>query len=219
MISGKYSALLFDLDGTLINSVDLIIACFKKSLHHAAGLHLSDADIRAHIGLPLKKQFEAHLAHKLGADYDYTDLMKYHMDYQISIWKDMLHLYAGVTEMLEELVNKKYALAIVTSRRRETAHLYTEGLGIQKYFSVIITPEDTLKHKPDAEPVLLGMTKLSALPARSLYIGDSIFDIQAGTAAGIDTCFTEWGALESLPADMGASYQIKHPSELLKIVS
>ena len=187
----KYDSFLFDLDGTLIDTKDLILNCFKHSLS-TVGVVKSDSDITDNIGLPLREQFELYLEDK---SVDVENLMAIHMNYQLGVWQQYLKLLPNVKVILNSLVNKK--CAIVTSRKIKTAKLYTEYLGIADYFEVFITPESTLRHKPHPEPVLKAMEQISAIPKKTLFVGDSVFDILAGQSANIDTYLVKWNSVES----------------------
>ena len=182
----KYDYFLFDLDGTLIDTTDLILACFRHSLS-TVDIVKPDNEITNTIGLPLREQFELYVEDK---SVNIENLMKLHMDHQLTIWKQYVKLLPNVKKILYELRDKK--CAIVTSRRVRTASLYTEYLGIDSEFEVFITPESTTKHKPNPEPVLKAIEEIKAIPERTLFVGDSIFDILAGKSANVDTYLVEW---------------------------
>ena len=215
MMKNKYDAYLFDLDGTLINTIDLIVHGVGHILPEFTELAPTPDEIRKNVGVPIKKQFEIYLGNKTGIDLD--AVVKKYMEYQLSIWKDYVTLYDGIEELLEELHNRGKKMAIVTSRTLYSADLYMQELGIRKYFIAMVTPELTAKHKPDAGPALKAAELLGSTPDRSVMIGDSIFDIQCGRNAGMTTIFTDWGSFSGSPDDVNATFVVHHPREILEI--
>jgi len=211
----QYATYLFDLDGTLIDTFDLIIQCFKYSLKYAADLTISDDELKSHIGLPLRAQFEKYfIPRNITADYE--DIMKKHMEYQLTIWKDYLRLFDGAAEALEGLKNRGARLAVVTSRRSETCLLYMKHFDILKFFEVVCTPESTQLHKPNAEPALWALTQLEMPPSSALFVGDSPMDMQCGESAGCDTCYTVWGHTPPGSVKPLPDYQINSLLDLLE---
>ncbi|OHD66770.1 MAG: hypothetical protein A2096_17185 [Spirochaetes bacterium GWF1_41_5] len=187
---GNYESYLFDLDGTLLHSIDLIIKCFEYSLSYAAGISLPEQMIRRYIGLPLKKQFEIYLGHNKGLDYD--DIMQKHMDFQLAHWKNYLYLYDGVIETLSALKNNNKKLALVTSRRENTVKIYTGHFQIDRFFEIIITPDNCSLHKPDPGPALAALHFLGTSAKHALFVGDAEFDILCGRSAGMKTCLVKY---------------------------
>lgn len=209
----RYNHYLFDLDGTLINTIDLIVECFHHSLDYIAQLKLPEEQIRSHVGLPLLEQFKVYLGHL--PNIDYQDVMREHLDYQLKHWNEKIFVYEGITKLLATLKKDGAKLAIVTSRRMQTAELYTKELGLYDYFEFLATPECTQDHKPSPEPALYTLKRLNANPVNSLFIGDSIFDIECGHHAGIDTAFAHWGAFKPIDFKHKPTYVLQSPLELL----
>jgi pyrophosphatase PpaX len=210
-----FDGYLFDLDGTLINTIDLIVDCFKHILKDQP-IQLPPEDvIRSNVGTPLYKQYQKYLGHL--HDIDYDKIVDQHITYQMTIWKEYVHLYDGIAEMLSVLDSRGKKMAVVTSRRLDSAELYLRELGIIKYFPVIITPIATIKHKPDAEPALKAAELVGLTPEQCIMIGDSVFDIQCGTSAGMKTVFTDWGAFAGTPDEVHPTYIVKHPREITAI--
>ncbi|HMB01688.1 MAG TPA: HAD hydrolase-like protein, partial [Spirochaetota bacterium] len=161
----EYNYYLFDLDGTLISTIDMILECFRHSLQYAGNIKIDPEEIKSHVGLPLQKQFEIYLKDKPGIDYQ--KLKEYHMNYQLKIWQDHVYLYPGIRQTLEKLQQLNKTMAVVTSRKIKTTTIYTEKLGIRSFFKLLVTPENTEKHKPNPEPVLYTLSRLKADPGQS----------------------------------------------------
>ncbi len=187
-----YHNYFFDLDGTLVDTIDLVVKCFEKSLGENFQINKSREELLQYVGLPLKNQFEFFLKDIL-VPIDYEALCRFHMDYQLQIWKQFIRLYPGVLEALDFLKQHNKKLAIVTSRRLKTTTLYLKELGLFDFFDVIITPEDTKQHKPHPEPLFKALSALKAKANDSLFIGDSNFDMLCAKQAGVDQYFVLWG--------------------------
>ncbi|HYM64001.1 MAG TPA: HAD-IA family hydrolase, partial [Gaiellaceae bacterium] len=133
---------------------------------------------------------------------------------------DELEAFEGVQEVLEHLHAEGRKLGIVTAKRRQTVDLAFEQLGIECYFDVVVTTDDTELHKPHPEPVLRALELVDATPAEAAFVGDSPFDIQAGKAAGVFTIGVSWGKIH--PAERlleyGADLIVHSPRELLDAV-
>jgi pyrophosphatase PpaX len=149
------------------------------------------------IGLPLKSQLITHL----GAELDHDRILDDYLQYQLSIMADSIHPFPHVIETLEILKSAGKKLAVVTSRRRFSMEKILQSTDTAKYFDVLVTPEDTTRHKPDAEPALKAMSLLGADKTSTVFTGDALYDICSGASAGIDTVFVNWShaELSSLP--------------------
>jgi pyrophosphatase PpaX len=196
----EYDCYLFDADGTLIDTTELIHHCFRYTLGKQGVDSISREEIVGHIGLPLRAQMEVYLGTL--SDSDYERIRKMHMEYQVKIYPEYLTRFPGVAECLDSLQKRGKSMAVVTSRLKDTLELYLRQCALDSYFPVCITPEDTQKHKPDPEPVRLALQRLEADPGSTLFVGDSNFDIACGNAAGVDTCFVTWShnRIDSLTA-------------------
>jgi pyrophosphatase PpaX len=192
-----YDSYLFDADGTLFDTVDLICTCFDYVTEKYAGLTVDRETIVAGIGSPLKSQLVAHL----GTDLDLDEILADYLRFQLSIMDDKITPFPHVTETLDRLKTAGKKLAVVTSRRRYSLERILKSTGTAAFFDVLVTPEDTLKHKPDAEPALRAMALLGADPITTVFTGDAHYDICSGASAGTDTIFVNWSHVNrsSLP--------------------
>lgn len=188
-----YETYLFDADGTLFDTADLICDCFG----HVAAIHsdttLTRQEILSGYGLPLKGQ----LIKLLGAHINVDQVLDDYMDYQLEVMDSRIVPFPGVKETLEKLHNSGKKLGIVTSRRRYSMDKILDFTDTARYFSAVVTPEDTTRHKPDAEPTLLALERLGAQKDHTVFTGDAEFDIMSGTSAGVDTAFVGWSHLDA----------------------
>ena len=130
----SYSAYLFDCDGTLIDTTELIYQCFLYSCKKYGDLEVTRDEVFANIGIPMRNQ----LVHFLGpvSEEKLSEITKAHMDYQLKIYKDYLDLFPGVAETLSQLKNKGKKLGVVTSRKTFTLNLYFKHTGILQFFDI-----------------------------------------------------------------------------------
>lgn len=186
-----YKTYLFDADGTLLDTTELIYQSFLNTFRIYGGFDVSREAIYSDIGIPLLPQMKKHLGERSPEEYD--EILEVHRDYQKSIYHETLRLYDGVKEGLEELKRRKVSMGIVTSRNRDSLDRYLKHTDIYRYFEVIATPENTENHKPHPEPVLWAMKELAARREETLFTGDAVFDIISGRDAGVDTALVTWG--------------------------
>ncbi|MBM4309378.1 MAG: HAD-IA family hydrolase [Deltaproteobacteria bacterium] len=186
----SYDYYLFDADGTLFETTELIYRCFVYSLRKHANREIPREEIIASIGLTLRKQFEHHIGPLSDAQFD--RIQADHMNYQMSIYRDYLAPCPGVPEAIEKLRAAGKTLAIVTSRKIASLSCFLRETGIYDCFSVMVTPDETEHHKPHPEPALKALELLNAAPEAALFVGDAPFDIECGQRAHTDTAFVAW---------------------------
>jgi pyrophosphatase PpaX len=187
----SYSYYLFDADGTLIDTAEMIFQCFLKTCRTFGNFEVAREEVISHIGLTLRSQLE----HYLGAldEKRFNEIAGAHMEYQLSIYPRYLRLFPGVKEALALLTGQGKRCAVVTSRRINTLGLFLKETGIYDFFKVFVTPENTKRHKPEPEPVLEALSLLGVRDKRdAIMVGDSSFDIECGSRAGVDTAFVKF---------------------------
>jgi pyrophosphatase PpaX len=182
----RFSAVLFDLDGTLVDTVSLILESFRYSLGKL-GLEAEDQEILNTIGLPLIDVCFG-FAGERG-----EELFKCYVDYQETIHDRYVKEYAGTTDLFEYLKEKGCHIGIVTSKRKVLAHRGLAVAGLDKFVEAVVALEDTEAHKPEPEPVLKALDILGVPAEKALYVGDSPYDIRCGKNAGAATAGVTWG--------------------------
>ncbi len=209
----EYRAYLFDADGTLIDTADMIYECFLHTCAEFGRTELSREEIMRGVGIPLRPQMECLLGPL--DEREYNRAQEIHMDYQNEIYVNWLKGFEGTAEILEELKSRRKALAVVTSRRLPSLTVYLKHVGIFDYFDLLVTPHETAKHKPDPEPALFASAGLNIAPEKCLFIGDAIFDIKCGSSAGMDTAFVEWSTNHHSDMQPEPTWHLKSWSDLL----
>jgi len=213
--TASWHAVLFDLDGTLADSVGLILLCFRHTLRTHLALDPDDALWLQGLGQPLRVQF----ARFARSEAEVDAMIETYVCHQRGIHDDHVRPFPGVDAVLDRLGATGARLGIVTSKHREMALRTLRICGIESRFHTLITPEDVLRPKPDAEPVLAAMRALGdPAPDRVLMVGDAPVDILAGRGAGVRTAAALWGpfsraALEPTRPD----FWCENPEQLLEL--
>lgn len=208
-----YSYYLFDADGTLLDTTELIFQCFVFTCRKYGDKEISRELVVNNIGLTLRRQTELYLG--LLSDERYAIISGDHMRYQLSIYPKYLRLFPDVLDTLNVLRGREKRCAVVTSRRKATLELYLKETGVCNCFETCITPETTSKHKPDPEPALAALS-FFGVPNRAdaLMVGDSEFDIECGARAGIDTALVRRSHNQHLIDATKATYVLDDLKEL-----
>ncbi|MCS7208777.1 MAG: HAD family hydrolase, partial [Fimbriimonadales bacterium] len=168
-------ALLFDVDGTLIDTVDLIVKALDYTYRKHLGIALPREEIRRLIGLPLSVQMR-YLDDRVVGDVPHEQM---EAD-EIAYYKAHRHQERVVAEAVQAVrtaYRKGYAVALVTSKNREELRLSWEKLGLEHFVDAVVTSDDTERHKPAPDPVLRALERLQVAPEHAMYIGDTVFDI------------------------------------------
>ncbi|GKG89478.1 HAD family hydrolase [Gordonibacter urolithinfaciens] len=180
---------LFDLDGTLLDTQRLILVSFRHAVQTVLGKDIPDELLMAKVGQPLTVQM-----------WDFTDdqevhdeLLAVYRDYNARVHDDLIRIFPGVPELIADLRGRGLLLGVVTSKRHEAALRGLATFGLDGAFDLLIGSDDCATHKPDPGPVLQGCGLLGLRPEECLYVGDSPFDLQAGHGAGCPTAAALWG--------------------------
>ncbi|MEI7761139.1 MAG: HAD-IA family hydrolase [Thermoleophilia bacterium] len=208
----KARVILFDLDGTLIDSGPIIIASMRHASITVLGREPDEEAVRAVIGGPgLSEQMRA-------LDPDRVDeLVEVYRAHNEPLHAT-LEMFDGIAELLPELRRRGHQLGIVTAKRCATVQLAFDRFPIlAELTDVLVGAEDTERHKPDPDPVLEALRRLGATPEEAVYVGDSPFDIRAGKAAGTRAIAVAWGGIhpdERLLAEEPDAL-VRRPEEIL----
>jgi pyrophosphatase PpaX len=182
-----FDPILFDLDGTLIDTVNLIRESHRHAVRTVLGREFSDERLVANVGRPLLEQMEAFSPPHA------EELYRVYREWNHAHTAELIAPYEGITPLLEQLTAAGRTLGLVTSKTRDAVDLAFASLPIGRYFGVVISAEDSTRHKPDPEPVRAALAGLGRTAEGGCYVGDSPFDIQAGQGAGVVTIAVTWG--------------------------
>ena len=203
---------IFDLDGTLVDTVELIVESFRHATRTVLGRELPDEHILAGVGRPLRVQME-----RLSREHA-DELYDVYREYNHRRHDELVRGYEGIDDVLEALHSAGRRLGIVTSKSHDTTQMAFRAVGLAGHFDAVVTAGDTEAHKPDPEPLLLCLEMLGRSSDRAIYVGDSPYDIQAGAAAGMTTAAVAWGVFgrETLLAS-GPDFWLERPGELVAL--
>lgn len=212
-MNNEITTLLFDLDGTLVNTNELIIASFTDTLNHYYPGKYTREDILPFMGPRLDETFGA-------INLELMDEMIAHYRKHNKENHDLLVTqFDGVYETIQSLHQNNYQMAIVTTKRRDMAERGLKICHLDSFFDVVITLEDAETTKPDPEPLYKALSFFNADPEEAIMIGDNHHDILGGKNAGTLTAGVAWSLkgrkyLESYKPD----YMLDHMSDLLDIL-
>ena len=178
-------AILFDFDGTLINTNDLIFESYRVAFKEVLNRNIQMDEILKLYGRPLYPSL-------IEYGEEGERLYKIYREFNEKNHDILAKPFDKVSEGLLKLKNKGYRMGIVTSKR---IHLVNRGIklmGFDGLFETIVTPDETEKTKPDPEPVICGCERLRVKPSEVIYVGDSLFDMEAGKAAGTKLCAVKY---------------------------
>lgn len=199
MSSTRPLAVLFDLDGTLIDSIELILNSAEYAFRDRPGHVPSSAEWLTGVGIPLATMFRRYARD----DAEVDALIGKYREYQLANHDRLVRCYENIVDVVDGLRSAGHPLGIVTSKTGWLAQRGIDNVGLGSHFDVIIGCDMCNRHKPDPEPVHLALERLGYTPTDAVFIGDSIYDMQAGKAAGVTTIAALWGPFTR--ADLAAS--------------
>jgi pyrophosphatase PpaX len=185
----RFETVLFDLDGTVVDSGGIILASMRHATQEVLGRDYSDEELMQAVGGP-------------GLEAQMSALAPDHVEQLVDVYRahneplhDELEACAGMEDVLVRLREEGRRLGVVTAKRRSTVELAFAQVPLGHLFEAIVGGDETERHKPDPEPLLLGAERLGADPAATAYVGDSPFDVRAAKAAGMFAVAVTWGRI------------------------
>ncbi len=211
--------ILFDFDGTIMDTNDMIIKSWQYTFEQLRGKKAEESVLLATFGEPLKMTMH----HFFGGDADEVEKnVEIYRSYQKEHFLDLIQLFPGVYEMLEELRKKGFRMALVTSRLKPTTYQGLDKFGIEKFFDVIITADDVTKHKPDPQPIDIALKNLESSREQAVMVGDTKQDILCAKNAGVPAVLVNWSA--AIPKGTASGeyvpdYCLETPGQLIDLIS
>ena len=185
----RFPVVLFDLDGTVVDSGAIILASMRHAAKEVLGAEPPDELLMAAVGGPgLEAQMQALAPDRV------DDLVRVYRTHNEPL-HDELVCCDGIEDVLVRLKDEGRRLGIVTAKRRATVELAFNVLPIEHLFETVVGGDETERHKPDPEPLLLAARRMNADPSECAYVGDSPFDIRAAKAAGMHAIAVTWGGI------------------------
>jgi pyrophosphatase PpaX len=185
----RFPVVLFDLDGTVIDTGSIILASMRHATREVLGRDFADEELMAAVGGPgLEAQMRALDPERV------EELVRVYRAHNEPL-HDEIGIFVGMDEVLLRLRDQGRQLGIVTAKRRATVDLAFARVPIAHLFDVVVGGDETERHKPDPEPLLLALERLGAQPDDAAYVGDSPFDIRAAKAGGLHAIAVTWGGI------------------------
>ncbi|MBK3495992.1 pyrophosphatase PpaX [Viridibacillus sp. YIM B01967] len=213
MTTRKIKALLFDFDGTLLDTNELIIQTFLRVLDTKFPGKYSREDVLPFLGPSLKETFSI-------VDLEHVDeLVQDYRKWNIAHHDELVTEFDGILETLHALKAAGIRLAIVSTKRQDMLAKGIRVLKAEGMFEVIIGLDDVKNVKPDPEPILLALQKMGLQKDEVIMIGDNSHDIEGGQNAGVKTAGVAWSVKgEAFLEQFKPDYMLQHLSDLLAIV-
>ena len=208
----RFDTVIFDLDGTLLDSKNLIFRSFIHTFaHFRPDYKLTDEELESFFGPTLHQSFSRYS----NDEKEIEEMIKYYREFNVANHDNMVKLFPGAKELITTLHKKKYKLAVVSSKKDDLVNHALEIFKIRDKFDIVIGAEKVKKHKPDPEGILLAMKELDAKNA--CYVGDTVGDMMAAKAAGIKSVAAMYSADPEKMIDANPDYLIYKLPEMLRV--
>ena len=221
-MTDQIRAAYFDLDGTLADTVDLILAAHAHTFHAHLGTPGPPREvIVGNMGRSLTDAIREYVAAEGHDDVEglAQAMLTTYRAFQREHHQGLTHGYPGMRAVLEGLAGRGLTLAVVTSKVEWMARLTLADVGLEQFVPVGVFHDDTERHKPDPAPLLLAAKRTGLAPGETVYIGDSVHDVAAGRAAGMKTIAAGWGPFDRADLEAAGPDAIAgRPLDLLDLV-
>jgi len=204
-------AFLFDLDGTLIDSVELILRSYRHTLRAHRGYEPPDELWLRGLGTPIRVQLRQWSDDPAEIEAMARTYSVYNMEHHDALVRP----YDGIVDAVRRLKAGGNRLGLVTSKVRTGAERGLRVTGLDAAFDVIVGADDVRNPKPHPEPVLVALERLGTMPAETVFIGDSRHDMESGRAAGVRIAAALWGPFDrAYLEDLSPDYWLEHPTDI-----
>lgn len=207
---------LFDFDGTLIDTTDVVISSWQDTFRAITGEEKSREELLGTLGEVVRDSMK-----RFFPDKDPDECIRLYRSFQGEDYMLRMKFYSGMPELVRKLKEEGYKVAVVTSRTKNTAYQAIDNCNLRDCFDYVLSCEDTDIHKPNPEPALLALEKLGSLPSEAIMIGDSMYDVKCAHNAGIIAAVVSWQS--AIPQDVltgpeGPEYIMEKPEDLFDII-
>ena len=204
-----YRHLVFDIDGTIIDSAKINMLSLQETVKELRGDVMPLEDLYFSFGIPGVRAMEI-----LGFPEPEKAVQVWIRNYSACAERLGMPLVPGMREILERLRERGASLGIITSKLREEYDEHFEKQGLLELFPCVVTASDTPKGKPYPDPMLEYLRRTGAAPEEVLYFGDTAYDMDCARSAGVDHALVLWGCLS--PEGIEATYRLEKAEEILK---
>lgn len=205
----KYNAIIYDIDGTILNTLNMNMYPLLQIIKEETGETWSFDQVLKFAAYPGMKVMEELKIKNPEATYARWVLY-------VNAYEEGATLYDGFMDVFEAFKKNYIKQAIVSAKTHKQYELDICSKGIDQYMDTVILAEDTTKHKPDPEPLLKCIENLNVPKEEVIYIGDALSDQQSSINAGIDFGYAKWGSVSTTP--LHGTYTFESPTDLLKLL-
>ena len=205
----KYNAIIYDIDGTILNTLNMNMYPLLQIIKEETGETWSFNQVLKFAAYPGMKVMEELKVKDPEATY--ARWVKY-----VNAYEESATLYDGFMDVFEVFKKNDIKQAIVSAKTHKQYEIDICSKGIDQYMDTVILAEDTTKHKPDPEPLLKCIENLNVPKEEVIYIGDALSDQQSSINAGIDFGYAKWGSVSTSP--LHGTYTFESPTNLLKLL-
>ena len=201
-----YDCVIFDVDGTLIDTEKMIIKALQKVLQEELKHQYNYDELTFVLGIPGAGSLE-----KLGVKNVEGACQKW--DLYMREYGEQIKVYPGIKSVLEDLSKRGIKTGIVTSKTKEQFKNDFLPLGLAEYLEYVVCADDTARHKPDPDPLLKFLELAQVSAEKAIYVGDTIYDMRCARGAGLDFALALWGA--RITEGIAAKYNLEKPEDIL----
>ena len=202
---------LFDLDGTLLDSVDLILRSYKYMLTQYRGIEGTDEMWLRGLGTPLTSQLKQFTQDPQ----EVAAMIETYREYNHAHHDALAKPYEGVVDEVRHLDELGKTIGIVTSKYRRGTMMGLKLMGIEKYVDFVVPADEVTNPKPHPEPVLRALELANAKADDAVFVGDSRHDMECGRAAGVKIAAVLWGPFDrAYLEDLKPDYWLERPADL-----
>ncbi len=206
----RFRVVLFDLDGTVIDSGAIILASMRHATREVLGREIPDSELMAAVGGP---GLETQMLGFGGASH-VEELIRVYRAHNEPLHTE-IELFPGIADVLLELKDEGRQIGLVSAKRRSTVELAFAATAVGHLFDVVVGGDEAVNQKPAPDLLLLALKRLGASPGDAAYVGDSPFDMAAAKDGGLSAIGVSWGGVHD-PRALERADQIVHtPRELL----
>jgi len=214
-LTKKYEGVLFDLDGTLVDSLELILSSYRHTMSQHLGRECPDEEWLNTMGKPLKVQLQSFAE----SPEQLEKMFHTYVAHNEAHHRQLIRPFPRMKQTVTALKRAGYRLAVVTSKIRDHALRELRTCELEGLFDGLVSASDVRRPKPDAEPTISGLQSIAVAAVDALLVGDSLFDLLSARAAGVDTAAALWGPFDRIRLGPGKpKYWLEEASELLPLL-
>jgi pyrophosphatase PpaX len=205
-------AVLWDLDGTILDTTELIFGSYRYALKKILSIEVSDVEMLSNFGEPLINVMSKYSTDRM------DDLIESYREFNLKYHDDFVAPFPGIVDVLANIARRGFKQAIVTSKTERLSRHGLNLFGLDGYFETIVGVESTDAHKPAPDPAIEGLKRLDVAPDEAIFIGDSRVDYLCAGGANVPFVFALWGPNPGAIDRNKADFAIEDPRDVLYII-